>query len=70
MMARGGLAEELQRGYRVTIAGPSNFLALLNIGVGLAFLSTVRMDGAPRVHPVQGDLFVTVRELIGLLAQR
>lgn len=31
MMARGGLAEELQRGYRVTIAGPSNFLALLNI---------------------------------------
>jgi DNA recombination protein RmuC len=31
MMARTGLAEELQRGYRVTIAGPSNFLALLNI---------------------------------------
>jgi len=31
MMARPGLAEELQRGYRVTIAGPSNFLALLNI---------------------------------------
>ena len=31
MMARAGLAEELQRGYRVTIAGPSNFLALLNI---------------------------------------
>jgi len=31
MMARGGLAEELQRAYRVTIAGPSNFLALLNI---------------------------------------
>ncbi len=31
MMARAGLAEELQRGFRVTIAGPSNFLALLNI---------------------------------------
>ncbi len=31
MMARTGLAEELQRGFRVTIAGPSNFLALLNI---------------------------------------
>jgi DNA recombination protein RmuC len=31
MMARSGLADELQREHRVMIAGPSNFLALLNI---------------------------------------
>ena len=31
MMARAGLADELQREHRVMIAGPSNFLALLNI---------------------------------------
>ena len=31
MMARSGLADELQREHRVVIAGPSNFLALLNI---------------------------------------
>ncbi|MEO8675723.1 MAG: DNA recombination protein RmuC [Casimicrobiaceae bacterium] len=31
MMARAGLADELQREYRIMIAGPSNFLALLNI---------------------------------------
>jgi DNA recombination protein RmuC len=31
MMARPGLADELQREHRIIIAGPSNFLALLNI---------------------------------------
>ena len=31
VMARAGLADELQREHRVVIAGPSNFLALLNI---------------------------------------
>lgn len=31
LMARPGLADELQRNYRVTLAGPSNFLAFLNI---------------------------------------
>ena len=31
MMGRAGLADELQREHRVMIAGPSNFLALLNI---------------------------------------
>src|SRR4029434_2367872 len=31
MMARAGLADELQREHRIMIAGPSNFLALLNI---------------------------------------
>jgi len=31
MMARAGLADELQREHRVMLAGPSNFLALLNI---------------------------------------
>src|SRR6185295_10950889 len=31
MMGRAGLADELQREHRVVIAGPSNFLALLNI---------------------------------------
>ncbi len=30
MMARAGFAETLQREYRVTLTGPSNFLALLN----------------------------------------
>ena len=31
MMARPGLADQLQREYRVMVAGPNNFLALLNI---------------------------------------
>ena len=31
MMARAGLADDLQREHRIMIAGPSNFLALLNI---------------------------------------
>jgi DNA recombination protein RmuC len=31
MMARAACFRGAQRGYRVTIAGPSNFLALLNI---------------------------------------
>ena len=31
VMARPGLADELQREHRVIVAGPSNFLALLNI---------------------------------------
>ena len=30
MMARPGFAEALQRDYRVTLTGPTNFLALLN----------------------------------------
>jgi DNA recombination protein RmuC len=30
MMARAGFAEALQRDYRVTLTGPTNFLALLN----------------------------------------
>ena len=30
MMARAGFAESLQRDYRVTLTGPTNFLALLN----------------------------------------
>jgi DNA recombination protein RmuC len=31
VMARPGLADDLQRDHRVIVAGPSNFLALLNI---------------------------------------
>lgn len=31
MMARPGLADDLQREFRVTLSGPTNFLALLNI---------------------------------------
>jgi DNA recombination protein RmuC len=31
LMSHAGLADELQREYRVTLAGPSNFLAFLNV---------------------------------------
>ena len=40
MMARPGFAEQLQRDFRVTLAGPANFLALLNsLQMGLRTLA-------------------------------
>src|SRR5258705_6734387 len=68
MMARAGLADELQRGYRVTIAGPSNFLALLNI-VQMGFRTVAIEQRSSEVWLTLGAVRTEFRKFGDVLAR-
>jgi len=68
MMARPGLADELQREHRVMIAGPSNFLALLNI-VQLGFRSVAIEQRSSEVWRTLGAVRTEFRKFGDVLAR-